>query len=182
MRIGWLVLALPLLAPTSPAQKSPEEFFGFPMGADGRLARHPQIVEYLKHLDASSEWMALETLGDSTLGNPMVMAIFTAPENFKRLDRIKQVASLLSDPRMLAPGEVESHVKEGKSIALITCNIHSTEVASAQMACELAWRIVADRCPFDRAEVLGETVFLLIPSTNPDGQILVAEWYDRWKG
>jgi zinc carboxypeptidase len=182
MRIGWLALGLALLVPASPAQKTPEEFFGFPMGTDGRLARHPQIVEYLKHLDASSEWMALETLGDSTLGNPMVMAVFTSPENFQRLERIKQVATLLADPRMLAPGEVEGHVKEGKSIALITCNIHSTEVASAQMACELAWRIVADRCPFDRARVLGETVFLLIPSTNPDGQILVAEWYDRWKG
>ncbi|HKB16056.1 MAG TPA: M14 metallopeptidase family protein, partial [Planctomycetota bacterium] len=182
MRIGWLAGALPLLASVSPAQKSPEEFFGFPMGADGRLARHPQIVEYLKHLDAASDWMTLETLGDTTLGNPMVMAVFTAPENFERLARIKQVASLLADPRMLAPGEIESHVKEGKSIALITCNIHSTEVASAQMACELAWRIVVNRCPFDRAAVLKETVFLLIPSTNPDGQILVSEWYDRWKG
>ncbi|HET6203609.1 MAG TPA: M14 family metallopeptidase [Planctomycetota bacterium] len=179
---GGSILALAFLAGGAAGQKSPEEFFGFPIGADGRLARHPEILEYLRHLDAASEWMRLETLGESTLGNPVVLAVFTSPENFKRLDRIRQIAALLADPRTLTAAGVEGLAKEGRTIALITCNIHSTEVASAQMACELAWRIVADRCPFDRAKVLGETVFLLIPSTNPDGQILVADWYDRGKG
>ena len=152
-RIG-LASAFALLAPSAGAQKSPEEFFGFPIGADGRLARHPQIVEYLKHLDQASEWMALETLGQTTLGNPMVMAVFISPENFKRLDRIREIAGLLADPRGLRPSEVEALAREGKTVALITCNIHSSEVASAQMACELAWRIVADRCPLDRKSVV----------------------------
>jgi len=174
--------ALLAASATAPAQKSPEEFLGFPVGADRLLARYPQIVEYLRHLDEASEWIRVVPLGDSTLGNPLVMAIFTTPENFKWLDRYREISRRLADPRGLSPEGVETLVRDGKSVCLITCNIHSTEVASAQMAMEFAWKIATGKTPWDRERILGETIALLVPSTNPDGQILVSEWYDRWKG
>ena len=44
------------------------------------------------------------------------------------------MAKKLADPRGLAEGEAETLIRDGKSIVLVTCNIHSTEIGSSQMA------------------------------------------------
>ena len=51
-----LLLAAPLAAQVQP----PEAFFGFRIGADGELARYPKVVDYLRHLAASSQRVRAE--------------------------------------------------------------------------------------------------------------------------
>ena len=33
-----------------------------------------------------------------------------------------------------------------------------------------------------RVAWMDEAILLLMPSINPDGQILVIDWYDKWRG
>ena len=64
-------------------------------------------------------------------------------------------------------------------MVLISCSIHSTEIAASQMAMELAWRLVTDTA---EAALLRHVVVLLVPSANPDGIDIVADWYRRTRG
>ena len=53
---------------------TPESYLGFPVGADRKLARYDQVVEYLNILAGESGRVMLDTVGTSTLGKPLVLA------------------------------------------------------------------------------------------------------------
>jgi murein tripeptide amidase MpaA len=52
-------------------------------------------------------------------------------------------------------------------------SLHATEIGGAQMAPELAWDLVT-RTDEETRRILDNVVFLMVPSFNPDGQIMVA--------
>src|SRR5262245_20698068 len=84
---------------TGSAAQSPNQFFGFPIGADGELARYPKIVEYLQHLAKTTNRVTFEELGKTTMGNPYVLATISAPENLAKLNRLVEINRRLADPR-----------------------------------------------------------------------------------
>ncbi|MGH9661136.1 MAG: M14 family metallopeptidase, partial [Bryobacteraceae bacterium] len=72
-------------------------------------------------------------------------------------------------------------IAEGKAVVLITCSIHSTEVASTHAAVEFARRLLGEDRPRFKA-ILDNTIFLLVPSQNPDGVDIVTQWYRKTLG
>ena len=68
--------------------------------------------------------------------------------------------------------------REGKAIVLVTCNIHSTEIGASQMAMEWA-HALATAEDAETKRRLDDVVLLLVPSLNPDGQIMVTDWYRK---
>ena len=66
-------------------------------------------------------------------------------------------------------------------MVLITCSIHATEVASTHTAVEFAYRLLTEDSPKFRA-ILDNVIVLLVPSLNPDGVDLVANWYRKTLG
>ncbi len=74
-RLPFLLLALTLALPSAlQAQQipSPEEFFGFQMGADRQLARWDKLVEYYELLGERSPRLEVVNMGPSTWGNPFL--------------------------------------------------------------------------------------------------------------
>lgn len=63
----------------------------------------------------------------------------------------------------------------------VTCNIHSTEIASSQSATEFAYQLAAGDSPRIQS-ILHNTIIVLVPSLNPDGQQLVVDWYKKYVG
>ena len=61
---------------------------------------------------------------------------------------------------------------------LITCNIHATEIGASQMALEWAYALASAE-DAETKRRLEEVVLLLLPSINPDGQIMESEWYRK---
>lgn len=173
------LLILPLLAL---AQTPPDEFLGYQVGADRKLADYNQITAYFQKLDQESPKIKVVEIGKSTLGKSMIMAIITSEENMSQLDKYRTIARRLRDARNLSPEEARQLAKEGKVILLFTCNIHSTEIASAQMSMEFAYNLVTGKTPFDADKVLQDVIVLLVPSTNPDGEQMVTEWYRKYVG
>jgi len=124
-----IAIALLLSTAAFAAPQSPSDFLKMPVGADKTLADYKQISSYFNALAAASPRVKIETLGKTTLGADEIMAVITSEENMKHLDRIKEIAKKLSDPRGLSDDEVNALVHEGKAIIVVTCNIHSSEIA-----------------------------------------------------
>jgi hypothetical protein len=160
---------------------TPSEFLKIQVGADRTLADYHQIQSYFEMLAKSSPRVKVEKLGPTTLNNDLVMAIISSEENMQHLDRYKEIARKIADPRGQTPEQLEALVKEGKLILMVTCNIHSTEIASGQMAMEWAHALVTADDPETKRR-LNDVILLIVPSLNPDGQIMVTDWYRKYVG
>jgi hypothetical protein len=161
--------------------QSPSQFLGFEVGADRTLADYRQITAYFKHLSENSPRVQVETLGKTTNGNDMIMAVISTPENLKNKAKYQDIARRLADPRGLTSEQIDALVKEGRAILMVTCNIHSTEIASSQMALEWA-HALATAQDAETLNRLNRVILLLVPSQNPDGQIMETEWYRQHLG
>ncbi|HEX4949951.1 MAG TPA: M14 metallopeptidase family protein [Blastocatellia bacterium] len=161
----------------------PEQSLGFKIGTDRKLAKWERFVAYFEHLDAASERMTVENLGKTTLGRPFIVATISAPENLKRLDELKLIQRRLADPRLINQDANVANdlIQRGKTIVVITCSIHSTEVGGTFTATELAYRLTSSNAPEIR-QILDNTIILLVPSLNPDGTDIVADWYQKTLG
>ena len=160
---------------------SPASQLGFEIGADRKLADWNAIIRYFNTLDHSSERVQMVELGKSTEGRPLVFAVITAPKNFARLDEILKIQRQLADPRRMPPDSLASYLRRGRTVVMINCSIHSTEIAASQMALELAYKL-ANGNDAATQEILDNVVLLLSPSSNPDGIQLVVDWYKQSLG
>jgi murein tripeptide amidase MpaA len=163
---------------------APEDVLGFRPGDDRKLASWASVVEYFKRLDAASDRVKFEELGKTTMGAPFVMATISAPENLARLDEFKDIQRQLADPRTLganAERKARAVIARGKTIVLITCGIHSTEVGSYLSSTLIAHRL-ASSDEADIQNILRNSIILIVPSLNPDGVDIVKNWYDRTLG
>lgn len=170
-----------LAAAPRAAVETPSKHLGIEIGADRTLADYRQIARYFRYLDGVSPRVAVASLGPTTLGEEMILAVISSEANLRALPRIREIAAKLADPRGLSREEIERLVDEGRAVLLVTCNIHANEIASSQMAMEWAHALATaeDR---ETKQRLDDVVLLLVPSLNPDGQILETDWYRKWLG
>ncbi len=181
----FLFLILSVASTAWPAKSSiedkitpPEFFFGFQLGADRKIARWDKIVEYFYLLEKESPRIKVINMGPTTMGQPFLLVIISAPENLSRLDRIKEINQRISDPRQVGPEEIPLLISQGKAIVCQSMSLHADEIGGTQMAPELAYDLLS-RNDAETRRILENVVFLLIPSFNPDGQIMVTDWYYR---
>lgn len=172
-----LAIALPLVAQVP----SPSQFLKLDIGKDRVLADYAQIRNYFRALDAASPRVEVEVLGKTTLGEEMIMAVISSEENIRNKARIKDAAKRLADPRGLSDAETEKLIADGKTVVLVTCNIHSSEIASSQMAMEWAHALATSNDPAIKRR-LDNVVLLLVPSLNPDGQTMITDYYRKYVG
>ena len=65
---------MPRLTAQAPAALgTPEQFFGFRIGSDNKLARWDKIVDYMRQVSAASDRVRFRELGKSTDGNPFIV-------------------------------------------------------------------------------------------------------------
>jgi hypothetical protein len=176
----------PTSATRSTRIPAPEDVLGFVPGDDRKLASWSQVLSYFDQLDKASDRVKFEALGKSTLDQPFVMVTISAPENLARLDEYKRIQEQLADPRKLGPSRVRDQkalelIARGKTIVLITCGIHSTEVGSYLSSMLIAHQLASSTKP-EIEDILRNTIILLVPSLNPDGVDIVKSWYDKTLG
>lgn len=162
---------------------TPKDVIGFTPGDDRKLASWTQIIDYFKKLDAASDRVTFEEIGKSTMGAPFVYATISSPENLRAIKRYEQINAKLADPRLIKSKDAAAKalIKQGKTIVLITCGIHSTEVGSTLSSMLIAHRLASSQEPGIQ-NILKNTIVLLVPSLNPDGVDIVKNWYDKTLG
>jgi hypothetical protein len=174
-------LSFALLLATPAAQSAPptpSQFVGFEVGSDRHLADYRQIAAYFRALAGASGRLRVESLGPTTLGNELILAVISSEQNLKNVKKYQEIARRLADPRGLSQAQIDALVNEGKVIVLVTCNIHSTEIGASQMAMEWAHALVTAN-DAETQRRLDNVILLLVPSLNPDGQIMETEWYRK---
>jgi Zinc carboxypeptidase len=161
---------------------SPRDVLGFTPGDDRELASWERIVDYFKALARASDRVILRDLGQTTLGRPFLLAIISSPANLARLDQFREIQRKLADPRAVRDQEeAEKLIAQGRSVVLITCGVHSTEVGGNLVSMNIAFRLASDDSP-DTRDILDKCIVLLVPSLNPDGVDIVKNWYDKTLG
>ena len=153
----------------------PETFFGHKPGADFKLIRWEKIYEYFRILGKSSERIRVQELGKTTMGNPFILAVISSPNNLAQLEMYKEIAAKLAKGR-ISEADAVRLAEKGKTIALVTCSMHASECGPTQMSPELGYVLATDDSP-QIQKILDEVIFLLVPSWNPDGNILTTDWY-----
>lgn len=174
----WLVSAA---SSTSFATQSdvptPESFLGHRVGADFKLASYDDSIGYFQKLAATSERLELIEIGRTSFNRPWYIALVSSPENLADIERYREISGKLAHPQGLAEEEAWRLAREGKAIVHIDGGLHASEVAPAQHTIQLAYDLVSGEDPETRA-ILDNVILLLWPSINPDGQNLIADWYE----
>ena len=183
---GAVALAAATAALALAAPPTPESHFGHPIGVDRKLLDWDKVVSYFQGLGKTSDRVVVKELGKTVDNRPFIAAWISSAANIKNLDRYRQIQERLADPRKTPPEEAQKLIQEGKTVVLITCSIHATEVASTHTAIEFVYKLITDDDPKFKA-ILDNTIFILVPSQNPDGVDIVTQWYRRslgskWEG
>ncbi len=173
-----LVIFLSIAALLFP-QRSPDEFFGKQVGSDRTLIKYPDIIRYFQYLDSESKRLTLSDEGKSTLGNSMILAFISSEENLAHLPELIEINKILTNPDTLDKTKIPGLIEKGKVFVLITCSIHATEIAASQMSLIFAHQLVSGNNP-GLTRFLDDVVILLMPSINPDGNIMVTDWYNKY--
>lgn len=168
---------LPLSADPGPAAPpSPEAFFGHTMGADRRLPTWDRTVDYLHAVARASDRVVVEQAGLTTRGRPYLAVVVSAPETLRTLDEVRTSQRRLADPRTITSVDAERLARDGKAIVVVGAGVHSTETGGTQALAEVIWRLGTEQSDATR-HLLDNLVMVFVPSQNPDGQQLLAEWH-----
>lgn len=149
------------------------------MGANRTVLDWDRVVSYFRALDDASERVSVIEYGKSTEGRPLIAAFIAAPETLRDLERYRGVQARLADPRKTP--DPDSFIAAGKSVVMITCSIHATEIGGTPAAIEFAHRLATDGGE-KTLGILANSILILVPSLNPDGLDMVSAWYRKTLG
>ncbi len=167
--------------------RPPDALIGHQVGADYKLARYAKIREYFDHVAANCRRVSVREIGPTTEGRNMFIAEVTDDASPEKTIKAMAAQRRIADPRLIENERDERQLVGGaKVVVLINCNLHSTEIASSQMAMELLYDLATGTSP-EIEQILEKTVIVLVPSANPDGLDKVIDWYERslgtpWEG
>ena len=168
-------------APAPGTLASPEQFFGFQMGADRKLANWDKLHEYYQALAKGSNRLKLVELGKSSEGRPFIALFISSPANLARLEEYRQINARLADPRGLAEAEARRLATQGKAVTIQSFALHSSEVAASQAAAEFVHDSLS-RTDEEALRNLDNVISIVLPSINPDGTQMIADWYMKYVG
>ena len=168
-------------AQTGAAVPSPEQFFGFQMGADRKLANWDKLHEYYQALARASNKMRLVELGKTSEGRPYIALFISSPANLAKLDQFKTMNARLADPRGLSEADAKKLVADAKAVVIQSFALHSSEVAASQTAAEFVYDSIT-RTDSEANRMLDNVISIVAPSINPDGTQMIADWYMKYVG
>src|ERR1700738_3068816 len=178
------LVAILLLSPLALAQRtitSPEQAFGFKPGTDRKLADWKELTAYFQKLAAESDRVHYEEVGKTTEGRPFVAVTISSADNIARLEEYRKIQTALADPRVTNAEQAKQLIARGKTVLVVTCNIHSSEIASSQSCAQFAYLLATGTGP-EAQSILHNVIIVMVPSLNPDGQQLVVDWYKKYLG
>lgn len=157
----------------NPDIPSPEQFLGYPIG--DFHTRIDRMVAYMEALAAASERAHFEVIGYTNEMRPQVVLTVTDPQNYDRLEAIRQEHLKFTRPEMPSPDPGTEPV-----IVLLGYNVHGNEPSSTEAAMLTAYYLVAS----ESAEVrnyLSNAVIFIDPAFNPDGRDRHSHWANMHK-
>ena len=161
---------------------SPEKFFGYQLGSDRKMARWDKIVDYYSVIEKESGGrMKVINMGPTMNNNPFLMVIISSAKNMANLETIKKNNLTIVNPHTTPEKEIKKLVVDGKVVIVQSMSMHATEIGGTQMAPELAYDLLT-RKDEEAQRILDNVVFIEVPCFNPDGELMVTDWYNATLG
>ncbi len=120
-------------------------------------------------------------MGPSSEGHPFLLLIISSPENLSNLDRLQHINKKISDPRGVPVDSLKLFVGEGKAVIFESMSLHASEVGGTQMSPELTYDLLT-RNDEETQRILDNVLFFMVPCFNPDGQVMITNWYNETVG
>jgi hypothetical protein len=185
LRTGCSLLALSAVLATGVIAQTvtpPDKFFGFQLGADRKMARWDKIVDYYGVLEKQSGGrMKVINMGPTMNENPFLMVVITSAKNMANLETIQKNNLTIVHPGNTPVEEIKKLVGTGKVVIVQSMSMHATEIGGTQMAPELAYDLLT-RKDEEAQRILDNVVFIEVPCFNPDGELMVTDWYNSTLG
>ncbi len=156
---------------------TPKETLGFEAGADFHLTTYEQSIAYLRKLEAATDKLKLIQVGYTSEGREWYCALISSPQNLNNIENIKRITKRLAHPDGLSEDEAMALAAQGKPIVHIDGGLHATEVAGPNHTFTLVYEILSKADTPKMKNILDNVVLMLYPTINPDGQTMVADWY-----
>jgi hypothetical protein len=180
MRRLILTSATILIALAAQAQApTPASVLGHTPGDDYYLANYEDAIRYFHELAAHSDRVKMFTVGKSTEGRDIEVAVISSPQNLARLDEYKATARQLATAQGLDDAQALQLARSAKVIVHIDGGLHSSEVAGGQHSIALAYKLASAQGDPEIDNILDNVILVLWPTLNPDGQDMVVSWYRK---
>ena len=162
--------------PASDTVPSPLKVLGHIIGEPGVLDRTTDIYKYFDALAAASPRVKVWRIGKTEEGRDMIMVAIADEATIKDLDKYRDMAAALGDPRKTTPEQAQQLIKTAKPIYYITSGIHSPEFGGPEMLMELGYRLAVDTSPFIE-NIRNHVITLITPVIEPDGRDKAVDTY-----
>jgi len=178
MRLVCFFLLLSLARSIVSAQvPTPASVLGHTPGEDFYLADYSDTVRYFHALAAASDRVKMFTVGKSTRGQDIEVAVISSAQNLASLDEYKKTAGRLARAEDLTDQQARDLARSTKVIVHIDGGLHSDEVAGTQHTMNLAYKLLSSKGDPEVDAILDQVILVLWPTLNPDGQDMVVHWY-----
>ncbi|MFC2164466.1 M14 family zinc carboxypeptidase [Acidobacteriota bacterium] len=165
--------------PASDTVPTPKKILGEVIGVPDILHDTSEIEKYLQAVAEASPRVILFSIGDTDEGKNHITVAVSDEANMARIDRIKEIMTLLADPRKLKDVDVEMLLDEGLPIYWVTGGLHSPESGSPEMLMEMTYRLAVDESEFIQT-IRKNSVVLITPVLEVDGRDRYVDTY-RYK-
>jgi hypothetical protein len=156
---------------------TPLSVLGHTPGDDFYLADYEDAIRYFHAAAAASDRVKMFTVGKSTQGRDIEIAVVSSPANLARLDEYKKNARRLAIADDLNDEQAHELARNSKVIVHIDGGLHSDEVAGGQHSITLLYQLLCAKNDPQIDAILDQVILVLWPTLNPDGQDMVAHWY-----
>ena len=164
-------------AMTRAAVPTPISVLGHNPGDDFYLADYEDTVKYFHALASASDRMKMFTVGKTSEGKDIEIAVISSPQNLAKLDETKMAAGRLAHATGLNDEQAKELARTSKVIVHIDGGLHADEVAGPQHTIALAYKLLSAENDPQIDAILDQVVLVLWPTLNPDGQDMVVHWY-----
>lgn len=149
--------------------KSPDEFLGYSLG--DRFTRHHEMIDYFKYVDAQMPNVQVTEYGKTYESRPLIYTIIASPENFSKLEEIRQ-------DNLKRTGLLQGMPSSNKvAIVWLSYNVHGNEASGMEASMKTLHGLVSTP---QGKEWLKNTVVIMDPCINPDGRDRYANFNNQY--
>jgi hypothetical protein len=154
--------------------KSPDTFLKSKFNHEYTL--HHDIVSYVQHVADNSKRVKLVEYGRTNEGRPLLLCIISAPDNINNLEDIR----LTNLSSIGLTNDKPKSINE-KALVWMSFGVHGNEASTTESSMTIIYNL-ADESNTTTSKYLENTVVIIDPSANPDGNARYTNWMRGYAG